>query len=104
MKNLVMKIWGYLKSVLNFFGLIDGNGQLSRTNLLVYIFTMKFAFVPMQTASIHDMAMAMAALGVYMGKKVLTAYIDGKSSKSDAVTGDVMDKLRSLGQPEDAGE
>ena len=104
MKNFFLTIWKHIKSVLNFFGLIDAQGQLSRTNLLVYIFTLKFAFVPMETSSIHEMALALTALGVYMGKKVLTAYVEGKKVTSDVATQDVIDKLRNLGTSEDAGE
>jgi len=104
MKNFFIKTWIYIKSLLNFFGLIDAEGQLSRTNLLVYIFTLKFAVVPMETSSIHEMALALATLGVYMGKKVITAYVEGKKAASDSTTQDVMDKLRNLGTPEDEGE
>jgi hypothetical protein len=100
MKSFFIGIWVKIKMFLNFFGLIDDKGQLSRTNLLVYIFTLKFAVVPMESASVHDMAMALAALGVYMGKKVVSAYVDGKSAQSDSTTSDVMDRLRMLGDPE----
>ena len=104
MKTFFMKIWEYITTALNFFGLIDEKGQLSRTTLLVYIFTMKFAVVPMESATIHDMALALAALGVYMGKKVISAYTESAKAKTDTATQDVIDKLRVLGESEDAGE
>lgn len=101
MKSLLLKIWSPFKTVLDFFGLIDEKSQLSRTNLLVYIFTMKFAFVPMESASIHDMALALAALGVYMGKKVVNAYTEGARVKADLANSDVLDKLHSMGVNEE---
>lgn len=103
MKAVFTKIWGHIKSFLNFFGLIDEKKQLSRTTLLVYIFTIKFAFVPMETASIQDLALAMSALGVYMGKKVVNAYVEGAKAKAEIASSDVLAKLKTLGEPEDAG-
>jgi len=61
--------------------MIDAEGSLSRTNLLIYIFTIKFAFVPMAEASINDLALALAAMGVYMGKKVVSAYENKRKEK-----------------------
>lgn len=100
MKAFFLKIWNFIKSFLSFFGLIDEKQQLSRTNLLVYIFTLKFAFIPMQSASINDMALALGALGAYMGKKVISAYVDGKSAQSGSDTSDFTDRLRMLGESE----
>lgn len=102
MKSFFIKIWACIKSVLGFFGLIDDKGELSRTNLLIYIFTLKFAFVPMETASVNDLALALAAMGVYMGKKVVSAYAE--KSKLDVTPSDVIDKLKALGVQDDEGE
>lgn len=104
MKSFFIKSWRYITKILNFFGLIDEKGQLSRTNLLVYIFTMKFAFVPMQTASINDLALALAALGVYMGKKVVNAFVDSAKAKVEGTPSDVIDKIKALGIQEDEGK
>lgn len=78
--GFIKSLWSKIKGFLNFFGLIDDLGCLSRTNLLVYIFTFKFAFVPMESAGIQEIAMALGAMGIYMGKKVVSAYEKKKSA------------------------
>ncbi len=102
MKAFFINIWNLIKAFLKFFGLIDEQGQLSRTNILVYVFTVKFAFVPMETASIHDMALALGALGVYMGKKVVNAYVEGK--KATSVSSDIINKINTLNIAEEEAE
>ena len=95
-------IWKKIKQFLEFFGLIDDNGQLSRTNLLIYIFTIKFAVVPMQSASMNDLAMALGAMGIYMGKKVLSTYIEAKAIQmpQPEVDADVLERMKSGGTNE----
>ena len=69
------RIKDFFFNILKFFGLIDAKQELSRTNLLVYIFTYKLATVPLETASIEQMATALVAalgaMGVYVAKKVI---------------------------------
>jgi len=80
-------------SVLSFFRVIDENEVLSITNLLVMTFAIKFAMVPLESASILDMAMALAAMGVYMGKKAVSAIIE---SKKNVVPAEIVEKLKAM--------
>lgn len=84
-----------LFNVMAFFRIIDENKLLSITNLLVMTFAVKFAMVPLAEASIMDMAMALAAMGVYMGKKVVTGMIE---AKKNVVPAEIMEKLQSMGK------
>jgi len=84
-----------LFSVLSFFRIIDENKVLSITNLLVMTFAIKFAMVPLESASILDMAMALSAMGVYMGKKVVTGIIE---AKKNAVPKEIVDKLKNMSE------
>lgn len=82
----------YIKPLLKFLRLIDENGELSITNILVIIFAFKFAYAPMAETSIQDMALALTAMGVYVAKKAVTAYTDAK--KGSVVPSEVIDKLK----------
>jgi hypothetical protein len=85
------KIWVKILAVLGFFRLVDENNVVSITNLLIYIFAFKFAYAPMESTSLQDMALALAAMGVYVGKKVVNAYADGKKQ---TLPSDLMDKMK----------
>ena len=65
--NLIKSFFRFWKmlffSVLGFFGLIDENRSLSRTNVILYIFVYKFATVPLATSSINELVGAVVALG-----------------------------------------
>ena len=89
-KRTFKSIWTGVKAVLTFFGLIDSKGELSRTNLILYIFTIKFAFVPLQAAGIAELAMAMGSLGLYLGKKVL----ENRKASVSSEPSDVLDVVR----------
>jgi len=65
---------------------------------------MKFAFVSMETASINDLALAIGALGVYMGKKVVNAYTEGVKTKSGLVNDDILNKLHDMGVSDEESE
>jgi len=82
-------------ATLTFLRLLDENKVLSITNILVIIFAIKFALVPLESASITDIAMALSAMGVYMGKKVVNGMIE---AKKNAVPSDIVEKLKKLGK------
>ena len=88
MKDKIFKALGFLR-------ITDEKNQLSITNILVMIFAIKFAMVPMEAATVMDMAMALAAMGVYMGKKVVTGMLE---AKKNVVPQEVMDKIKSMGK------
>ena len=87
------KLWKKVLAVLGFFRLVDENKVVSITNLLIYIFAFKFAYAPMESTNLQDMALALAAMGVYVGKKVVNAYADGKKS---SLPSDLMDKMKNF--------
>lgn len=82
----------YIKPVLKFLRLIDEQGELSITNILVIIFAFKFAYAPMEETSIQDTALALTAMGVYIGKKAIYKIADAK--KDSVVTQEVVTKLK----------
>jgi hypothetical protein len=96
------RIKNFFYSILKFFGLIDTKNELSRTNLLVYIFCYKLAAVPLETASIEQMATALAAamgaMGVYVAKKV----IERKSTPS--LPEELLGKLKNIAVGSEDGE
>ncbi len=97
-KRFFTWVWSGIKAFLSFFGLIDAKGELSRTNLILYIFTVKFAFVPLQAAGIGEIAMAMASLGLYVGKKVLDSKAEArKETQAQSEMSDILDNVRSTG-------
>ena len=79
------KLKSKLFAILKFFGLLDSGGELSRTNVLLWIFVGRFAVTPIQSASIADMAMALSAMGLYMGKKIVSAYAEKKLNPEDII-------------------
>lgn len=82
----------YIKPVLKFLRLIDEQGELSITNILVIIFAFKFAYAPMEETSVQDMALALTAMGVYIGKKAIKEIAAAK--KDSVVTQEVVAKLK----------
>jgi len=100
-KSVASKFWKQVIAVLKFLGLIDGEGSLSRTNLLIYIFTFKFAFVPMADASIHEIALALAAMGVYMGKKVVGAYENKNTTQEVSIVESAEDLYENMKKDEE---
>jgi hypothetical protein len=93
---MIAKIKEKLFRLLTFLGLID-SGELSRTNVLLWIFVGRFAMTPIQSASIADMAMALSAMGLYMGKKVVNAYIETKTPPANVIPPELVEKLNSNG-------
>jgi hypothetical protein len=85
-----------LAATLGFFRLTDENNQLSITNILVFIFCFKFAVVQMETVGIKEMALALCAMGVYVGKKTITGIVDVK--KSNLLPEELVDKLKDMGE------
>lgn len=93
MKNFFKNLYIiYIKPILKFCRLIDEQGDLSITNILIIIFAFKFAYAPMEVTSIQDMALALAAMGVYAGKHAITKITEAK--KHTAVTQEVITKLK----------
>lgn len=86
MKNKLFKMLAFLR-------IVDEKGQLSITNIMVMTFAIKFAMVPMESASIQDMAMALSAMGIYMGKKAVTAYTE---TKTQQLPDDLMEKIHNM--------
>ena len=84
-----------IKWLLNFLRITDEQGVLSITNMLVYIFAVKYAMAPVATASIGDMAMALSAMGVYLGKKVITGVTQAKAPD---ITSDVVNKIKDMAE------
>jgi len=82
-----------IKKALSFLRILDETGQLSITNILVVTFAVKFAFVPMQSASIQDMALALAAMGVYVGKKAINGIVE---AKKNTLPEELIGKLKSM--------
>ena len=88
-----MKRW--IKWLLNFLRVTDESGVLSITNMLVYIFAIKYAMAPVQASSIQDMALALGAMGIYMGKKVITGVTQ---AKAPSVADDVINKIKDMAE------
>lgn len=88
-----MKRW--IKWFLNFLRITDETGILSITNMLVYIFAIKYAMAPVQASSIQDMALALGAMGIYMGKKVVSTIAQGKAP---SVADDVLNKIKDMAE------
>jgi hypothetical protein len=82
----------YIKPFLSFLRLIDENGELSITNILVIIFAFKLAFAPMEETNIQQMALALAAIGVYASKRIVSKVASAK--KDSGVAKDIVDKLK----------
>jgi hypothetical protein len=87
------KLIKLIKSFLYFCGLMDDSGQLSRTNLFMYAFIFKFISTPMNAASTNDVIMALAASGLYMGKKLVTKKSGGEDITEEIVTSPSVESL-----------
>jgi len=94
----VKKIFTNIKKVyfgvLDFFGLIDEKRQLSRTNVLLYIFCYKFMTTPLVATNITELVGAIVALGGVGGAMGLYAYKKKLISNAEPIVDSVMDKLR----------
>ena len=100
--NLIKSFFRFWKmlffSVLGFFGLIDENRSLSRTNVILYIFVYKFATVPLATSSINELVGAVVALGGVGGAMGLYAFKKNLASKATQLGDTVMDTIRNAGE------
>lgn len=83
----------YIKPVLKFFRVIDEQGDLSITNLLVMLFVYKFAQTPMETFSIEAIVPVIGAMGMYFGKKVVTNSTTKKQPTTE-VSDEVLKKIK----------
>lgn len=81
--------------VLGFFGLIDEKRQLSRTTAMLYIFTYKFATVPLAISNISELVGAVVALGGVGGAIGLYAWKKNIESKAATVGADLIDAIKS---------
>ena len=88
-----MKQW--IKWLLNFLRITDESGVLSITNMLVYTFAVKYAMTPVEAAAVGDMAMALSAMGVYLGKKVITGVTQAKTPD---IASDVINKIKDMAE------
>lgn len=90
MKTFYIK---YIKPVLKFLRIIDAQGDLSITNLLIILFAHKFANTPMETFNIESFVPVLGAMGMYFGKKV----VDKPVTKIDpAITDEIVGKLKTF--------
>lgn len=89
MKKFIVDFYQtYIKRFLTFVRILDEQGNLSITNLLVMIFVWKFAQTSMDTFSIESVGPMIAAMGMYFGKKVVN-----KPKTDPVITPEVTDEI-----------
>lgn len=110
MRITMKRIKNFFYTIFKFLGLLDTKKELSRTNLIIYVFIYKLAMVPLESASVEQMATALVAalgaMGVYVAKKV----IEGKkeiatvNNTPTTLPTELMDKLKTMGVTNNEGD
>lgn len=98
MKKFYLK---YIKPFLSFIRLIDKNGELSITNLVIIIFTFKFAITPMETFSIESIVPVIGAMGMYYGKRYINHKENTQAENDTKVTDDIINKMKEFANMDD---
>lgn len=89
MKKQIVDFYNtYVKRFLTFCRIIDEEGNLSITNLLVMLFVYKFAQTPMDSFSLESVGPMIGAMGLYFGKKVVN-----KSGSKPVITEEMSDEI-----------
>lgn len=91
-------------TVMGFFGLIDEHRNLSRTNIILYIATYRFATIPLEVASIQQLIAAIIALTGLGGAAGLYAFKKSLTSKAGEITADVINKIKDTVSTDDTKE
>lgn len=103
-KSVKKTISGTFYGVLGFFGLLDDKRELSRTTAMLYIFTYKFATVPLAISSINELLGAVVALGGVGGAMGLYAWKKKTAAGAAVVGAELIDAIKSSASTSDTEE
>lgn len=92
--KFISKVKKVIFSILGFFGFLDEKRQLSRTNILLYVFAYKFMMTPLVATNITELAGAIIALGGVGGAMGLYAHKKNIISKAEPIVDSVMEKIK----------